>query len=458
MAVLLLRPSTYRVPLVLEIWAIAETAFFALIYVPRTIVLQRAATHPELLPREQRRELFKLCLDTVEDPEKYLSGWMRGAPASEIKRENVKELFCWAFLNKKDHGPEDDDELEEYADETELCLGRRLEPGRGNAVSLRVTVDRFQSLHRSLLWYFCVFFVDTITFSSLIWNSFHFHSLPFSQSFDVFPLRPFGLLSKQKTPAKTLTYWHRPHTSKARLPILFIHGIGIGLYPYVNFLSQINKSSNGRDEDGDIGIIAIEIMSVSFRITGAALEKDQMCFEIQQILRHHGWHECILASHSYGSVISSHLLHYSETSQLFGPVLLIDPVSILLHLPDVAYNFTARKPIRANEHQLYYFASMDMGVAHTLGRRFFWAENILWKHDMDGRQVTVSLASRDLIVDTEAVGRYLAQDGNGKPKKEEWKHREWKGKGLDILWFDDLDHAQKLEWRERFIAPAMNGL
>lgn len=90
MAILLLRPSTYRVPLVLEIWAIAETAFFALIYVPRTIVLQRAATHPELLPREQRRELFKLCLDTVEDPEKYLSGWMRGAPASEIKRENVK--------------------------------------------------------------------------------------------------------------------------------------------------------------------------------------------------------------------------------------------------------------------------------------------------------------------------------------------------------------------------------
>lgn len=164
---------------------------------------------------------------------------------------------------------------------------------------------------------------------------------------------------------------------------MFIHGIGIGLYPYVNFLRQINGLDNERDE-GDIGIIAIEIMPVSFRITGAALEKDQMCLEILQILRHHGWHECILASHSYGSVISSHLLHYSETSELFGPLLLIDPVSILLHLPDVAYNFTARKPIRANEHQLCCelrsaeshhsadqlsdFASMDMGVAHTLGR------------------------------------------------------------------------------------------
>ena len=230
----------------------------------------------------------------------------------------------------------------------------------------------------------CVFCVDTVTSLSLIWHSFHFHRLSDSHFFDVFPLRPVGLLSNQRTPAKTLTYWHRPHNSQSRLPILFIHGIGIGLYPYVNFLNQINRPHDKRDEVGDIGIIAIEIMPISFRITGAALGKNQMCLEILQILRYHGWHECILASHSYGSVITSHLLHCSETSKLLGPVILIDPVSILLHLPDVAYNFMARKPIRANEHQLHCklrpadyhhladllsdFASMDIGVAHTLGR------------------------------------------------------------------------------------------
>ena len=110
----------------------------------------------------------------------------------------------------------------------------------------------------------------------------------------MFPLRPFALLSKQKTPAETLTYWHRPHTSKSRLPVLFIHGIGIGLFPYVNFLREINGSDHEGDEEGDIGIIAIEIMPVSFRITGAALKKDRMCSEIFQILRHHDWNECIL--------------------------------------------------------------------------------------------------------------------------------------------------------------------
>lgn len=139
---------------------------------------------------------------------------------------------------------------------------------------------------------------------------------------------------------------------------------------------------------------------------------------------------------------------------MIADIVLIDPVTILLHLPDVAYNFTRRSPQSASEHQLWYFASMDMGVAHSLARHFFWSENVLWKEALEGRDVTVSLAGRDLIVNTEAVGRYLAEgseevdveedvgEEGGLLVQEGWKHKPWRGKGIDILWFDDLDHAQ----------------
>ena len=163
--VLVLRPSAFRIPLLVEIWALAETFFFLLVYWPRNHLLQRAAVHPELPPRETRRELFQLCSDSVEDPERYLCGWFRGASSADIKRDNVKgkrsithcfllsliklELLCWAFLNKDNHSPEDEEELDEYADKTELMLGRKLEPGRGKAISLRVTVDRVQTSYRS---------------------------------------------------------------------------------------------------------------------------------------------------------------------------------------------------------------------------------------------------------------------------------------------------------------------
>jgi hypothetical protein len=51
---------------------------------------------------------------------------------------------------------------------------------------------------------------------------------------------------------------------------------------------------------------------------------------------------------------------------------------------------------------------MDIGVNHTLARHFFWNKNVLWKKDIGDRKVTVSLTGRDLMVNTEAAGRYLA--------------------------------------------------
>ena len=308
----------------------------------------------------------------------------------------------------------------------------------------------------------CVFVVDSITFVYMLCHSFQFYGLGFKHFWIVFPFRPLALLSLHKSPGRTLSYWYRPHTSETAIPLLFVHGIGIGLYPYVNFLAQINRidptlldqrpciQPASKDLKGHVGIIAIEIMPISFRITHAMPSQEELVGEILAILKHHGWEKIVLATHSYGSVISTGLLRNEATSPILGPVVLIDPVSILLHHPDVAYNFTCRKPKRANEHQLHYFASMDMGVAHTLARHFFWNECILWKKDLDNKKVTVVLSGRDLIVDTEAVGRYLMSGGD--PLSTEWKNRLWEGEGLDLIWFDNLDHAQAFDAKSNYAA------
>ena len=230
-----------------------------------------------------------------------------------------------------------------------------------------------------------------------------------------------------------------------------------------------------------MGIIAVEIMPVSFRITHHALAKQETCAEIKYILNYHKWDKVVLVAHSYGTTIATHLLKDPSTADLVGPMVLIDPVTILLHLPDVAYNFKHRRPKHANEHQLHYFAAMDMGVSHTLSRRFFWSENVLWKEDLHGKNVTVSLAGQDLIANTEAVGRYLAlgstsgatckassrvtsvnvlADGEILAAEVEinsnavggrddaWKSASWKGKGVDVLWFENLDHGQVFDRKE----------
>lgn len=143
---------------------------------------------------------------------------------------------------------------------------------------------------------------------------------------------------------------------------------------------------------------------------------------------------------------------------------LIDTVTFLLHTPDVAYNFTVRGPRKANEWQLWYFASKDPMVAYTLGRHFHWAQNALWLREElvpRGMRVTVGLSARDLIVDAEAVGSYVAavageegRDSSGygtfdEGADEVWKRKTWRGEGTEILWFDDTDHAQVFETKEK---------
>ena len=110
--------------------------------------------HPPAPSRDERRELFALCNDNIPDTEAYLQKWFLGAAPEDIRRENVKEFFLWAFFNRGGPPGVDDEELEEYVTATERLLGRSIEPGRGKAKCLRLTLDKVDMLHRSLTWYF----------------------------------------------------------------------------------------------------------------------------------------------------------------------------------------------------------------------------------------------------------------------------------------------------------------
>jgi hypothetical protein len=148
------KATTYRIPLLIESVAIAETLFYIFVYIPYSYVLQREAVHPPAPTREERAELFQLCNENISDPEAYLRKWFLGAPIEEIKRDNMKEFFLWAFFNRGGLPGDDDEELDGYVDATEKLLGRPIEEGRGKAVCLRLTLDKVCMLHRSLLWYF----------------------------------------------------------------------------------------------------------------------------------------------------------------------------------------------------------------------------------------------------------------------------------------------------------------
>ncbi|GIZ36538.1 hypothetical protein CKM354_000000900 [Cercospora kikuchii] len=450
-------------PQSIRVWLWAEAVFYLVVYLPLAFRLQRPAEHPRLQPIESRAKLFgRITKDmAAADLEHQIRGWFRGARLEDIGRDGIRDWLAWALFEGRVESEEKSyqAELECYVNRWEEILERRFTPGHGSAEAIRLTLDPVRPSYRSLLWYSCVGFVDLVTYIRLIWGGYYHHRLARRHFFRLFPLRPVALTAQHKSPASHLSYWHRPHTSNMHLPVVFIHGIGIGLWPYVDFLRDIVALESGHDSaprDGEIGILAFEIMPVSFRITHSALSKDAMCAEIKAILDQHGWKEFVLISHSYGSVIATNVLHNSDLQPRISSMVFVDPVCFLLHNPDVAYNFTCRSPARANEWQLWYFASADPGVAHTLGRRFFWSENVLWLEDLHeimkkrDMRVTVSLGERDLIADTTSVGRYLAgvkrnPDGTW---PEHWKRENWRGEGLDVIWNEDQDHSQVFDSKQ----------
>ncbi|KAK9241804.1 hypothetical protein V1506DRAFT_465600 [Lipomyces tetrasporus] len=451
--------DSYRLPYILEGWALAEMAFYFLLLTFRVCYLQSPAIHPPLPSRQKRLELFTLCEKTILDPERYIRKWFMDTPIKDIHSENVKDFLRWAFLNNAKPEAMYDDELDEYVKILERRLNWKFSPGRAeNVKCLRLTVDKVNTLHRSLLWYMCIIVVDNVTFFSMLLHGFQFyHSSPM-RCLAVFPPRPQTLISAHRSTVKNLTYYYRPHTARDKLPLLLIHGIGVGLYPYINFLAELNQRRRGTE--GDIGIIALEILQVSSRITEPLLTKEEIRHQVQAILRHHGFKKVVLLTHSYGSVLATHLLHDPAVSNRIGSVILVDPITIQLHHPDVAYNFTFRKPKSANEWLLWYFGSMDMGVAYTLARRFFWSENVLWRKDFGDRHITIFLAENDAIVDTDQVRRYLleaetgretAGDLDGKPGLND---RKMGRRPSTVIWCKNIHHGHVFDsktWRKRLI-------
>lgn len=455
-----------RLPRALELWLLAETFFYLLVYLPMSIGVHGPAMRLAVTTRAERHDLFKKCIDTITDPVRYISLWHRGAPIESIGRENVKEWICWAFMNKSDWDSDEDAELDVYVDSLEELFpdDLKFKGGRDAGVkTLRFSLDNVNLTHKPLLFYVLGVGAADIYAALVMWyNGYQHHAT--KQWFASFPFRPQTLISAHRSSAKHTSYWYRPHTSKTKLPILYIHGIGI-LHTYGDFFAELaSRIDQESDQDGQIGIIVLEILPISFRITHAALDPKDMRAEIQSILDQQRWSRFVLMANSYGTVISAQLLRSQAFNAHIADVVLIDPVAFLLHLPDMAYNFTRRPPQSASEHQLYYFASTDVGAAHTLARRFSWTDNIMWKEDLKGRRWTILLSEIDIIVAADTIGKYLTRPDGVMAMEDdradrEWKATTWTGGELDVIWLEGLNHAEIFDTerdRKMVIDIAMN--
>jgi hypothetical protein len=146
-------PRAFATQLLLA-YTLLETAFYFLVFLPRKSRLQAPAEHPPIPSRELQSLLYQRCTETISEPLEYMRKWFLDADPEEIKWENVKDFFRWGFLNTAEENTAHDEELNVYVEGVEQLIGRKLEPGRGKAKCIRLTIDPVEMIHRPVIWYF----------------------------------------------------------------------------------------------------------------------------------------------------------------------------------------------------------------------------------------------------------------------------------------------------------------
>lgn len=288
--------------------------------------------------------------------------------------------------------------------------------------------------------------LDFTTTISLQLLGFKFYRQPRSAFFKSFPLRPMTLLAPSQSAAPNFSYFFRPHRSTKHRPIVLAHGLGVGLIVYLPLIMLLPK---------DVGILAIEILPISSRITSPLPLAIDMQREFGDIITQQDLKDFVFVGHSYGTFLTNQYLKSPLLASRMHSMVLLDPVALLLHLPDVAYNFTKRTPITAGDWELWYAARSEPNIAFTLGRCFCWREHVIWREELLSRKTTVILGEKDIIVPAPSVTSYLTRgdlDAHWEDR-ERWKTTcswdSWTGSGLEIVYLEGYNHGQP------FLSPKM---
>jgi hypothetical protein len=150
-----------------------------------------------------------------------------------------------------------------------------------------------------------------------------------------------------------------------------------------------------------IDLDAIKINSMVFHMP----TPEQFSNKIKILLKRHHVSKVSVVGHSFGTITAGWLVKHQP--EIVSHLTLIDPVSLLLGLPDVAYSFLYKKPKSFIEWIIYIFGSRELTISHTLHRQFWWYRNVLWLEEVPSHiGVVVGLAGKDEVLNALALFEY----------------------------------------------------
>jgi pimeloyl-ACP methyl ester carboxylesterase len=225
-------------------------------------------------------------------------------------------------------------------------------------------------------------------------------------------------------------------SSRKPLPIVFIHGIGIGFAHYLRLVLNFPRNTD---------VYLIEWPHVAMQLQSTVPTSEQVVQELIQLVISEGHQTACFVAHSLGTTAISWLLHHPEGMKIVGASVLLDPVTFLLCDPTVATKFVYKDPTTTLDFMMHFFVSRELFIANSLSRHFSWSENILFVEELEyassfqgatGVQHTIVISTEDTIIPVAPVMRYLANKAKSLTGSSKY------GTSFEILYFEGLLHGE----------------
>ena len=187
------------------------------------------------------------------------------------------------------------------------------------------------------------------------------------------------------------------------IPIVFCHGIGIGLSYYLPMIDELLKLGHP--------LFLPEIPYVcGFRpwlSRKSILTPHAAVATLTAMLASHGHLKATFIGHSYGTSWLSYMCKYSPDS--IAALQFLDPIVFCLHMPCLTKSFVYH---RSDPGSLSYMIRTDVIINWTIQRSFPWSRIALFTEEIPANiPCSIFISENDVLIPVDAVTGYLKSKG-----------------------------------------------
>jgi hypothetical protein len=187
------------------------------------------------------------------------------------------------------------------------------------------------------------------------------------------------------------------------IPIVFCHGIGIGLSYYLSLIDELLKLGHP--------LFLPEIPYVcGFRpwlSLKSILTPHAAVATLTAMLASHGHMKATFIGHSYGTSWLSYMCKYSPDS--IAALQFLDPIVFCLHMPCLTKSFVYH---RSDPGSSSYMIRTDVIINWTIQRSFPWSRIVLFTEDIPANiPCAIYISENDVLIPVDAVKGYFKSKG-----------------------------------------------